>query len=106
MVSLLRVLGWGTGREGRQRPVSVIPALSLAPATISRSFPIPVPLPSALVLFFSRAAQGRSCFSLHLFSALYREALTLVGALITAVVETINTGETRSYAARQLQVSV
>lgn len=86
--------------------MSVIPALPPAPATVSELFPIPVPLPHALALFFSRAAQGRSCFSLCLFSALYREALTLAGALITAVVQTINSRETKNYAARELQMSV
>lgn len=93
--------GAGLGERERreaERPVSVIPALP--PATVSESFPIPVPLPRALALFFSRAAQGRSCFSLRLFSALYREALTLAGALITAVVQTINSRETKNYAAR------
>lgn len=95
--------GAGLGEKERreaERPVSVIPALPPAPATVSESFPIPVPLPHALALFFSRAAQGRSCFSLCLFSALYREALTLAGALITAVVQTINSRETKNYAAR------
>lgn len=89
-------------RERRQvgRPMSPIPALPLAPATLSKSVPIPVLLPHALAPFFSRAAQGQSCFSLRLFSALYGEALTLVGALIAAVVQTINTGETKNYGAR------
>lgn len=81
------------------RPVSLIPALPLAPATLSKSVPIPVLLPCALTPFFSQAALGQICFSLRLFSALHGEALTLAGALITAAVQTINTGETKNYGA-------
>lgn len=99
MVSVPRRLGWGRG-DGREveRPLSVIPALLLAYAMVSKSFPTSVPLSRALDLFSSSADQGRSCFSL--FSASYREALTLAGALITPVVETVSTGETKSYGGR------
>lgn len=83
-----------------ERLLSVIPALLLAYAMVSKSFPTSVPLSRALDLFSSSADQGRSCFSLCLFSAVYREALTLVGALITPVVETVSTGETKSYGGR------
>lgn len=80
--------------------MSVIPALLPAPAMVSKLFPTAVSLSHALDLFSSSADQGRSCFSLCLFSALCREALTLEGALITPVVETISTGETKSYGGR------
>lgn len=89
----------GEGEKGGRETRVCDPSSSPCPCHCE-PFPIPVPLPRALALFFSRAAQGRSCFSLRLFSALYREALTLAGALITAVVQTINSRETKNYAAR------
>lgn len=95
--------GTGLGeRDGREveRAMSVIPALLPAHAMVGQSFPASVSLSHALDPFSSSADQGRSCFSLCLFSALCREALTLVGALIAPVVETISTGETKSYGGR------
>lgn len=93
------MLGCGE-RERREAEgsVSVIPALPLASTTVNKT--ISHPLPRALALCFTGATQGRSCFSLHLFSALYSKALTLAGALIAAVVQTINTEETKNYGAR------